>query len=251
MNQVVFNDKFFNIGNNVKRNVLVNTDQGLMIVNRFDYDHNQVGHGQWLLDHGNCNTVEVNDCYQAIGHIFDPVIFDVGSNIGTISVWLAKIFPKGQIYCFEAQPQVYYQLCGNISINNLFNVDAFNLAVSSETGFLEFKEPNYFKNNDFGTFSLIEEKIDTSSKTKVVQSTTLDMFVSNYQIKKVDLIKIDVEGMDLNVLKGSVNILNEFLPVIYIEHFDNRKSMLDDIKDFLKDFNYNFEVRKNNLLCQK
>lgn len=251
MTTQIFNTKFFNVGNKASRNVLVQTDQGLMIVNRFDYDVEEVGHSRWLLDHGNCNTLEVNDCYQAIKDITNPIVFDVGANIGTISIWLSKILSLGHVYSFEAQRQIFYQLAGNVAINNLYNIDVFNYAVGSQEGLITVNEPNYFSNYDFGTFSLLEEKIPTNNKKLTVPCITLDNFVKYYNVPKVDLLKIDVEGMDLEVLKGSINILEEFSPVIYIEHFDNKNSLLNEIQDFLNHYNYSFDVRKNNLLCLK
>ena len=247
----IFNTDVFNVNNKAARNVLVSTDQGLMIVNRFDFDQHEVGHSRWLLDHGNCNTLEVNDCYQAIRHITTPVVFDVGANIGTISIWLSKILKLGHIYSFEPQRQIFYQLAGNIALNNLYNIDVFNYAVGSTEGMITVNEPNYFSNYDFGTFSFIEEKIPCTNKKLTVPCITLDNFVKYYNVPKVDLLKIDVEGMDLEVLKGSMNILENFSPVIYIEHFDNRVSQLEEIQSFLSTYNYSFDIRKNNLLCQK
>ena len=247
----IFNTKYFNVGNKPSKNVLVNTDQGSMIVNRFDFDLHEVGHSRWLLDHGNCNTLEVNDCFQAIKDVTNPIVFDVGANIGTISIWLSRILTLGHVYSFEAQPQIFYQLAGNVALNNLYNIDVFNYAVGSEEGYITFNEPNYFSNYDFGTFSLLKEKIPSSNKKSTVQCVTLDNFITRFKIPKVDLLKIDVEGMDLEVLKGSVNILNNFAPAIYIEHFDNTTSMLNEIKEFLSEFNYSYDLRKNNLLCMK
>lgn len=247
----IFNTNVFNVGNKSSRNVLVATDQGSMIVNRYDYDLQEVGHSRWLLDHGNCNTLEVNDCYQAIKNITNPIVFDVGANIGTISIWLSKILNLGHVFSFEAQRQIFYQLAGNIALNNLYNIDAFNYAVGSTDGYITVKEPNYFSNHDFGTFSLIEEKIPSTNKDLTVPMITLDTFVQQYKIPKVDLLKIDVEGMDLDVLKGSINIINEHGPAIYVEHFDNRVSQLQQLQEFLSEFNYSFDLRKNNLLCQK
>lgn len=247
----IFNTKFFNVGNKPRRNVLVNTDQGIMIVNRFDFDKEEVGHSRWLLDHGNCNTLEVNDCYQAIKDVTNPIVFDVGANIGTISIWLSKILHLGHIYSFEAQRQIFYQLAGNIAINNLYNIDAFNYAVGDREKIIHVKEPDYFSNYDYGTFSLLEEKIPTSGKNLIVECITLDNFVLKQKIPKVDLLKIDVEGMDLEVLKGSINILNLFAPAIYVEHFDNKTSMINELQEFLSEFNYSFDIRKNNLLCLK
>lgn len=251
MTSQIFNTKYFNVGNKSNRNVLVSTDQGSMIVNRFDYDVEEVGHSRWLLDHGNCNTLEVNDCYQAIKSVVDPIIFDVGANIGTISIWLSKFFQLGHVYSFEPQRQIFYQLAGNIALNNLYNIDVFNYAVGSKEEMITVNEPNYFSNHDFGTFSLLEEKIPSTNKKLTVPCITLDNFVKNYKIPKVDLLKIDAEGMDLEVLKGSINIIENFSPVIYVEHFDNRVSQLNSIQDFLNSFNYSFDIRKNNLLCQK
>ena len=54
---------FSNLGDKVHRNVLLSCDHGLMIVNRFDCNQEQVGHGQWLLDHGNTSTIEAFNCY--------------------------------------------------------------------------------------------------------------------------------------------------------------------------------------------
>ncbi len=248
--KIPFSNNFFNVGDKIARNVLVSTDQGLMIVNRFDSNAELVGHSQWLLDHGNCNTVESNDCYQAIKHIHSPIIFDVGSNIGTITMWLAKLFPQGEIYSFEPQRQVFYQLCGNISINNLYNVHAFNMALNDKKESIRVLEPNYFLNQDFGTFSLIESKIISSNKELIVNSDTVDNFISTNLIQKIDLLKIDAEGMDIKVLIGAKKTIENFKPVIYIEHFDNRTSCMDDIINFLESYNYFFDQRKNNLLCQ-
>lgn len=247
---IPFSNSIFNIGDKVSRNVLVSTDHGLMIVNRFDSNHECVGHSQWLLDHGNCNTVEVNDCFQAIKHIQSPVIFDVGSNIGTITMWLAKLFPQGEIYSFEPQRQIFYQLCGNISINNLYNVQAFNMALSDSKDNLKVSEPDYFIQQDFGTFSLIESKVISSNKTLIVYSDTVDNFISTNFIEKIDLLKIDAEGMDVKVLMGARKTIENCKPVIYIEHFDNKTSCLDSIINFLEPYNYFFDQRKNNLLCQ-
>lgn len=248
---LIFNSNSFHIDNYPKRNVLVNTDQGTMIINRFDCNSERVGHGQWLLDHGNCNTLEVNDIWQAIKHITEPIIFDVGANIGTIGLWLAKIFNLGKIYCFEPQRQVFYQLCGNISLNNLYNIEAFNVALSNNETYIKVKEPNYFENNDFGTFSLVQKVINTTNNDLIVPTNTIDNFVKIHQINNLNLLKIDAEGMDLLVLDGAKETIDMFAPVIYIEHYDNKVSRLEEITNFLSDFNYHFEKRNNNLLCLK
>jgi len=241
----------FNIGDKVHRNVLLSCDHGLMIVNRFDCNHEQVGHGQWLLDHGNTSTIEAANCYNAIKDVTEPVIFDIGANIGTFTTWMARAFPNGKIHSFEPQRAVFQMLSGNAAINNLYNVYTYNMGLGRENKKVEFQEPNYFQKNDFGTFSLVEDIITDKTENKiVVQINTLDWFVDYYNIPKIHLLKIDVEGMDLDVLVGGRNTIIKNLPVIFIEHCDNRKTIIEDIKTFLGEFEYGYETIGNNLLCR-
>ena len=240
----------FNIGDKVHRNVLLSCDHGLMIVNRFDCNQEQVGHGQWLLDHGNTSTIEAYNCYNAIKDLSEPVVIDIGANIGTFTTWMAKAFPKGKIHSFEPQRAVFQMLSGNAAINNLYNVYTYNMGLGKENTMVEFEEPNYFEKNDFGTFSLVQDIITEKTNNKiVVQINTLDWFVECYKIPKVHLLKVDVEGMDLDVLIGGSKTIKKHLPIIFIEHCDNRKTILDDIKEFLNQYEYNYEIIGNNVLC--
>lgn len=241
----------FNISDKISRNVLVSCDHGLMIVNRFDCNHKQVGHGQWLLDHGNTSTVEAANCFSTISDLSEPIIFDIGANIGTFTTWMAKAFPNGKVYSFEPQRSVFQMLSGNAAINNLYNVYTHNIALGKENKKIEFEEPNYFHKNDYGTFSLVENIISEKTKNKiVVEIKTLDSFLEYFNIPKVHLLKIDAEGMDLDVLIGGVNTIKKNLPVIFIEHSDNRKSIINEIQDFLNKFEYSFDVIGNNVLCK-
>ena len=241
----------FNVGDKVYRNVLLNCDHGLMIVNRFDCNQEKVGHGQWLLDHGNTSTVEAYNCYDCIKDLSEPVIFDVGANIGTFTTWMSRAFPKGKIYSFEPQRAVFQMLSGNMAINNLYNVYTYNIGLGKENSKVKFEEPDYFQNNDFGTFSLIQEVITKKTKNEIViQINTLDWFMEYYDIPKIHLLKIDVEGMDLDVLNGGSKTIQKHLPVIFIEHCDNRKTIIDDIKLFLDQYEYNYQIIGNNLLCK-
>lgn len=242
---------FNTIGDKVNRNVLLSCDHGLMIVNRFDCNHEKVGHGQWLLDHGNASTIEAFNCYNSIKDISAPVVFDIGANIGTFTSWIAKAFPRGKVYSFEPQRAVFQMLSGNVAINNLYNVYTYNIGLGRENTKVEFEEPNYFQENDFGTFSLVGDIITDKTTDKiVVQINTLDWFMEYYNIPKVHLLKIDVEGMDLDVLVGATKTLKKHFPIIFIEHFDNRKSIIEDIKEFLDEFNYDYELIGNNVLCR-
>ena len=113
---------FFDIDDKVRRNVLVQTDHGIMIVNRFDCNQEKVGQGQWLLDHGSVGSVEAWHCIRVLGHIANPVIIDIGANIGNFTTWMAKAYPQGRIYAIEPQRPVFQILTGNMAINNFYNI---------------------------------------------------------------------------------------------------------------------------------
>lgn len=241
----------FNVGDKPRRNVLVSTDQGLMIVNRWDCDTNGVGHGQWLMDHGNVSTTEVGICYQALQGINNPKIFDIGANIGTFTTWIAMAFPQGRVYSFEPQRAVFQQLAGNVAVNNLYNVYTYNMGLGDKNEYVEFNEPNYFYNCDFGTFTLkTREYVPRTEDTITVEVRTLDSFIELHHIERADLLKIDVEGMDIAVLQGAEKTIKKFLPKIFIEHSNNVVSVKDEIIAFLEPYGYDFEVIGNNILAK-
>lgn len=241
----------FNIGDKPRRNLLVSTDQGTMIVNRWDCNHEGVGHSQWLMDHGNVSTVEADTCIRALEGIPQPRIFDIGANIGTFTTWMASAFPGGRIHSFEPQRAVFQMLTGNVAINNLYNVYTYNMGLGAEDTYIEFNEPNYFKYCDFGTFTLnTREFVERTENTVVVEVRTVDSFVATYRIDRVDLMKIDVEGMDLDVLRGAHNTIRKFLPKIFIEHNNNVVSIKDQILEVLDPYGYTCEVIGNNIIAR-
>jgi FkbM family methyltransferase len=240
----------FIINDKKNRNVLVSCDHGLMLLNRFDCNEIQGGQGQWLLDHGNVSTLEANCCINELLNIEEPVIFDVGANIGTFTTWMAKYFTKGKVYSFEPQRSVFQLLTSNIALNNLYNGYTYNFAIGKEKKILEFQEPDYFSNVDYGIFSLVEKKIPTTEEKISVIQYDLDSFVIDFKIEKVNLIKIDVEGMDLDVLNGAENTIKKFRPVIFVEHCDTRKTIANEIEDFFKNKNYALSIIENNILAK-
>lgn len=240
----------FILNDKVSRNVLLNCDHGTFIVNRFDCDKEMVGQSQWLLDHGNVSVLEAQLAYSNLKNKENPIIFDIGTNIGTFTSWMSKAFPNGKIYGFEPQRLIFQMICGNMAINNIDNVYLYNIAIGKENKAIEFDEPDYFQNVDYGTFSLKKEIIEKKSKYKnIVDLMTLDNFVEKYKINNIDFLKIDAEGMDLDVLLGGQNTINKFKPPILVEHSDNEVSILDELRLELIKYNYSFEVHKNNLLA--
>lgn len=240
---------FSRLQDKISRNVLISCDHGLMIVNRFDCDDQHVGHGRFLLDHGNACSMEADICARAITTASAPVIFDIGANIGAFTTWMSRAFPLGKIYAIEPQRQVFQMLCGNLAINNLFNVHAHNVAMGKDRAVIEVPEPDYSTPNDFGRFSLQEKRLQTTTSTIKVEIVTLDDFMAWHAIQDLSLLKIDAEGMDLEILAGARASIARFRPAIFIEYSDTTCNQLDDIQHFLNGYDYQYQVFANNVLC--
>lgn len=127
------------------------------------------------------------------------IVIDVGANIGLITLRCGKIVgSQGAVHSIEAHPRVFRYLQGNIAVNNLKNVTAYNFGVSNARGTLSFTDKMWDEINSVADQSDIEGVIS-------IPSETLDAIV---QISgEIDLLKIDVEGYEKFVFEGAERIL--------------------------------------------
>ena len=167
------------------------------------------------------------------------VFYDVGANIGSHSLALSSIFKdRILIRAFEAQSNIYEMFNQTVKINKLNNIKIYHNAVSDKNNeVIKIDLPDYFKNNNFGGLELLKpyknsdnHQLLKSGSFEDVKTIKLDFFN-----EEVDFIKIDVEGMENYVLKGSKNLIINQRPYIFMELF---KSKTEDITEFFKDNNY-------------
>jgi FkbM family methyltransferase len=243
-----FDSNAFRITDKIRKNILVSTDQGMFIVNRFDKNKNNDGQGIWLLDHGNVSTVEAQLTFNLLNTL-QPIVIDVGANIGTYTSWVAMNYPQGTIYSLEPQRLVFQMLCGNLAINNFENVFAYNLALGNEDRYIEISEPDYSIADNFGSYSLLSNFNNLSGKKSKVEMLKLDTFVNRFNIPKLDLLKIDCEGMDFTVLLGAEQTIKNFMPCIIVEYFNDVLNQKKEILDFLNNFNYNIKEFQHNIIA--
>ena len=145
------------------------------------------------------------------------VVLDVGANIGAHTVALAKMIGNrsGGVYSFEPQRLVFQMLCANVALNALQKVMCFPNGLGHENTVLKVPSLNPNAKCNFGGVSLEGVKDGDS-----VRVTTIDSF----NFPKVDLIKIDVEGMEARVLEGGRKTIAANKPVLFVENNDEEKS---------------------------
>lgn len=151
-------------------------------------------------------------CFQKLIKKGD-IIFDVGANIGLTSIYAGILTGRhGKVFSFEPLPSTFNILKENIKLNNLRNIYPINSALSNING-SGFIYENLQINR--GAASMYG---NDNSKGIPISILTLDDFVVNNQITNIDFMKIDIEGAELSMLKGSMKTLVEKQkPMICVE----------------------------------
>lgn len=221
--------------------VMASTSHGTMIVNRFDYrmvaPDRGYGVGFQLLNTAAFDPGEVKIAVELLVlrrkyHGDGVIAIDCGANIGVHTVeWASAMTGWGSVVAIEAQERIYYALAGNIAINNCFNALAMHAAVSSESGTLLIPNPDYFTPSSFGSLELqqrpsnefIGQEINYTDNTVLVRKTSLD----ELNLPRVDFIKIDIEGMEMEALAGAKNIIRNFRPILLIEKIKTDAAQLE------------------------
>jgi FkbM family methyltransferase len=139
------------------------------------------------------------------------VVLEVGANIGAHTVALAKrVGPRGRVLAFEPQRLPFQALCANVALNSLANVDCHWAAVGARRGTIRVPELDPSQPANFGGVSLA-----AVTEGHIVPCFALDDFAG---LPRVKLLKIDVEGMEAEVLHGGRKLIERFSPHLYVEN---------------------------------
>lgn len=231
-------------------NVVVPTKYGVMCVNRNDFCSRFAGVGRILMETGEYYDHEMEVIRSMVKFLpEDGVAYDIGGNVGVHTLVLAKYFKKGRVYVFEPQRLVFQQLVANIALNSLTNVYPQNMALGNEDGSLAVPALDPFKPASYGSLELGRPQVED-----IGQWPDAGLPKETVPLKKVDnlgfpdpaFIKIDVEGMELDVLKGAHDVIMRARPIMFIEYLKNDSSALlagikalnYDVYDFAPTYNY-------------
>jgi len=142
------------------------------------------------------------------------VVYDIGANVGFFTVIAARLCPQGRVVAFEPLPENLERIRHNVALNNLQNIIVRSEALcdtDAQSRFEVSPEPTW------GKLVSVGKGIGTKVGTIDVKVSRLDSLVKAGEIPIPELIKIDVEGAEIGVLRGAESTLHQARPVLLIE----------------------------------
>ncbi len=175
----------------------------------------------------------------------DPVIIDAGAFDGKESVVMSKLWPNGTIHSFEPVPYLYKILLRNTK--SAPNIYAYNFALSSTNGMAEMhlSVNDNAPNIPVMSSSLLPPKDHFLFSPEVIFPTVIPVYTYNldswakaFDIDRIDLMWLDMQGVELNVLKSCPDILNTTSVILteveFTEAYDGQY-LYQDVRDFLEE----------------
>jgi FkbM family methyltransferase len=191
----------------------------------FVYNPNDTFIGRSLEAYGEWSEFEIDMLKNFIKD--GDTVIDVGANIGTHTVAFSRLVGKhGKVFSFEAQPRLEAILAANIKLNELGNVFWDNKAVSFHVPGvpLHIEElPSDDTECNFGNFKVFTDPEKMNGPK--IEITTIDSFADDGDAFGISptVIKIDVEGMEADVIRGAVGTIERCKPVIYLDHGEDAR----------------------------
>lgn len=174
-------------------------------------------------------------------------IFDIGANVGLKVKEFQSQFPDSTIYAIEPLPSLFNKLSESNSSNP--NVRVFNIGISDRSERLEFHVNSGVDTSSF----LVSQKtgLNSDNQVKTLQTeylpvVSLDEFVIDNDISKIDILKMDIQGSELNALKGAYKLLLDkrieiiYLETYFIQQYVNQP-LFFEIAEYLRSFGYSLQ----------
>jgi FkbM family methyltransferase len=203
-------------------NQLAATEHGYLLYNR-----NDIYIGRAIEKYGESSALEMA-MFEELCAPGNAVI-EVGANNGAHTVGFSRaVGPQGRVLAFEPQRLVFQTLCANVALNSLTNVDCYWAAVGAKEGVVTVPSVNPWHEANFGGVTLLDAKAGHP-----VPCFMLDRFM---ELPRVNLVKIDVEGMEADVLRGGAKLIAKFKPILYVEN--DRVEQSEGLMRLIASFGY-------------
>ena len=200
-------------------------------LNRLLYSLSLRGMGVLNFESDTCSG-ELKFIQKYLPRMKNPIVFDVGANEGNYARLVRAYSKDAVIYCFEPHPATFKKLVEN---NKDLNTNNHNFAVGSKAETLVLYD--YAASDGSSHASLYQEVLESIHKAETVKHDipviALDEFVSSHKIHKIDLLKIDTEGHELEVLKGLTSLISaKKIAMIHFEFNEMNVASRVYFKDF-------------------
>ena len=185
----------------------------------------------------------------------NSIFIDCGANQGFYSIPIAANNNLVNVHAFEPSDKEFNLIKDNIKINNLKNITLRKNVISNKIGNVYFVDKNCSINDTSG--GIIINSKNNTDKTKELESLTLDSYVEkiNFQLNKKIIIKIDIEGYDIDAIYGAKKIINKYYCIIIFEFsklvLENNNFELNDFQNFLSDNKLIIKNLKNEEMSAK
>ena len=178
-------------------------------------------------------------------------LLDCGANYGFYSFYTGSLSAENQIIAFEASINTSKEFKANLALNNFKNIKIKNLAVTNkENEFLKFNESIKDWESSLTDNSFIK------SNSLQIKTTKIDYILKNENLDEYHLfIKLDIEGNEFDAIKGSLDTIQKYSPLIIIEfskyNLDNNRDNLNFLEFFLEKFDYSIYTTSSNKIKTK
>jgi FkbM family methyltransferase len=168
--------------------------------------------GQALIQYGEFSHLEMVEFEKHVDA--DTTVVEVGANIGAHTVGLARLARR--VIAIEPQPFLFYTLCAQVVLNSLQNVICLHCALGAEAGSLPVPRVDYSYRGNFAGIAL--DRADLRREDYSLDVKTLDAVAAAYSLSGKVFLKIDVEGMERDVLAGGRETIRRLRPTICLEN---------------------------------
>ena len=168
----------------------------------------------------------------------NPSVWDLGANIGAFSVWVSRQLKGGNFLCVEPDEGNISMLKHNFSLNGLGNVEIIQGVVGAEDGMIRVdyeraKDAICITNNETGTLT---------------PQYKLESLAKKYGVKRIHLLKVDIEGAECSVLQSAASFINEHVDKMIVEIHGLVKGLAHPLANDFKE-NFNVTLIHDNVLC--
>jgi len=234
----ICNAFIFYLYDSIKKRSLDLSEEKIIKVNNYKMKtiSHDTGISSELLIYGNHDPLTTEIILDELSE--GMICIDIGSNIGYYALLESKKIGKnGNVLAIEPSPENFSTLVYNIKLQNDQNINAFNFAIGDKNDEIEFlisKKSNWSKVKDENDI------IESEDKIIKIPLKTLNSFVKDNQLEKIDLLRMDVEGYENNIIDGAIEVLTKFKPKIMVEihKMIMGKKKTREILEKLKKLNY-------------